>query len=95
MSSREEYIRKLQAKLEVWNAEIDKLGAKAGEVKADIKNEYHEQIESLRAKQATAGVKIDELQQAGEHAWKDMKAGIEHAWNSLEEAIASVKSRFK
>lgn len=95
MSSREEYIRKLQAKLEVWNAEIDKLGAKAGEVSADIKNEYREQIESLRKKQATARVKIDELQQASEHAWKDMKTGIEHAWNSLEEAIAAVKSRFK
>ena len=30
MSSRDEYIRKIQAKLEVWNTEIDRLTAKAG-----------------------------------------------------------------
>ena len=32
MSSRDEYIRKMQAKLEEGNAEIDTLTAKAGEV---------------------------------------------------------------
>ena len=32
MSSRDEYVRKLQEKLGEWNAEIDTLVAKAGEV---------------------------------------------------------------
>jgi hypothetical protein len=40
MNSRDEYIRKMQAKLEEWNAEIDALSAKAGEVTADVKKEY-------------------------------------------------------
>lgn len=53
MSSRDEYIRKMQAKLEEWNAEIDKLSAKAGDVTAEVKIEYSDHIESLKAKQAT------------------------------------------
>ena len=95
MSSREEYIRKMQAKLEEWNAEIDTLSAKAGEVTADVKNEYNEQIKSLKAKQATARQKIDELQQAGESAWGDLKSGIELAWTAMGDAIDSARSRFR
>ena len=95
MNSREEYIRKMQAKLEEWNAEIDTLTAKAGKVSADVKNEYNEQIESLKAKQAAARQKIEELQQAGESAWTDLKSGIELAWTAMGEAIDSARSRFK
>lgn len=95
MSNRDEYIRKMQAKLEEWNAEIDTLAAKASEVSADVKKEYNEQIESLKAKQAVARQKIEELQQAGESAWVDLKAGIELAWTAMGEAIDSARSRFK
>ena len=95
MSTRDEYIRKMQAKLEEWNAEIDKLTEKAGEVSAGARNEYNEQIESLKAKQAAARQKIEELQQAGEGAWEDLKSGIELAWTAIGEAINSARSRFK
>ena len=95
MSSRDEYIRKMQAKLEEWNAEIDTLIAKAGEVSADVTKEYHEQIDTLKVKQAVARQKIEELKQAGESAWVDLKSGIEQAWSAMGEAIDSAKSRFK
>ncbi|MGB9081969.1 MAG: hypothetical protein WCD00_11785 [Desulfuromonadaceae bacterium] len=95
MKSREEYIRAMQAKLEEWNAEIDILSAKADEVTADVRNEYKEQIESLKARQAAARQKIEELQHAGESALGDMKSGIELAWTALGEAIDSARSRFK
>ena len=95
MSSRDEYMRKMQAKLEEWNAEIEMLTAKAGKATADVKTEYNEQIESLKAKQAAARQKIAELQQAGESAWVDLKSGMELAWTAMGEAIDSARSRFK
>lgn len=95
MSSRDEYVRKMQAKLEEWNADIDKLTAKANEVSADIRSEYGEQIEALKAKQAAARQKIEEVQKSGENAWQDLKSGVELAWGAIEEAIDSAKSRFK
>ena len=95
MSNRDEYIRKMQAKLDEWNAEIDMLTGKAGEVTADVRIEYNEQIKSLKTKQAAARQKIEGLQQAGENAWEDMKTGIDLAWTAMGEAINSARSRFK
>jgi uncharacterized coiled-coil DUF342 family protein len=95
MNSRDEYIRKMQAKLEEWNAEIDTLAAKAGKVSEEVRNEYNEQIESLKAKQTAGRQKIEELQHSGESAWGDLKSGIELAWTAMGEAIDSARSRFK
>jgi len=95
MNSRDEYVRRMQAKLEEWNAEIDTLTAKAGRITADLKNDYKEEIESLKAKQAVARKKIEELQLAGDSAWKDLKSGIELALSAMGEAIDSARSRFK
>jgi hypothetical protein len=95
MNSRDEYVRKMQAKLEEWNAEIDTLTAKAGKVTADVRNEYSEQIAGLKAKQAAARQKIEGLQHSGEHAWEDLKSGIDRAWTAMGEAIDSARSRFK
>ena len=95
MSNRDEYVSRMKAKLEEWNADIDQLSAKASEVSADLKSEYAEQIEALKAKQAAARQKIEEFQQAGGSAWEDMKAGLDLAWTAVGEAIDSAKSRFK
>jgi uncharacterized coiled-coil DUF342 family protein len=95
MSNRDEHISKMKAKLDEWNAEIDTLTAKASGVAADVKNEYGEQIESLKAKQVAARKKIEELQHAGEGAWEDVKSGIDLALTAMGEAIDSARSRFK
>jgi len=43
--------------------------------------------------QAVARQKIEELQQAGESAWVDLKSGIELAWTAMGEAINSLQGR--
>ena len=95
MSSRDEYLHKLQVTLEEWNTEIDKLTIKAGEVTAEVKNECNEQIEALKVKQATARQKIGELQHAGESAWQDLKSGIDLSLTAMREALDSVRTRFR
>ncbi len=95
MTMREDYVRKMEAKLEQWNAEIDTLVVKAALAEAELKTEYSEQIEALRNKQIEARVKLEALRDASDEAWKDMRAGIEMAWDSVSEAVNSALSRFK
>jgi outer membrane murein-binding lipoprotein Lpp len=95
MSSRDQYVRRMQEKLDEWNTEIDTLSAKADKVTADIRSEYAEQISALKEKQAAARQKIEEIQHSGESAWEDLKSGMELAWTAIGEAVDSAKTRFK
>ena len=93
--TREAYVQKLKAKIDEWNAEIDKLAAKAEQVDADSKIEYQKQIDGLQAKRDELERKISDIREAGEGAWEDMKAGVESAWEALDEAFKSMSERFK
>lgn len=94
MSMKEAYEQKIEAQLDEWKAEIEKMKAQARNADAEAQLEYYKQIEELRMKQETAREKLGELKQAGEDAWEDMKSGIELAWDSLGEAMKSARSRF-
>ena len=95
MNMKESYQQKLQAELDEWSAEINKLKAKADKAEADIKLKYYEQIEELREKQEAANGKLTELMAASDDAWEDLKAGAESAWLSLGDAVKKATSRFK
>jgi hypothetical protein len=89
------YIAKLQAQLDEWGTEIDKLKAKADKAGADAQIQYQKQIEDLRSMQVTANQKLTELKEANLHTWESMKEGAEHAWNSLSNALKSATSKFQ
>lgn len=92
---RDAYVKKLKAKMDEWNAEIDKLEAKASQASADSQIKYQQQIEQLKEQRAEAERRMDELSRASGGAWEDLKAGVDGAWQALGEAIQSASSRFK
>jgi hypothetical protein len=92
---RDAYVQKLKAKVNEWNAEIDKMAARADQAEAESKIEYHKQLEDLRAKRKNLEDKIAELQQAGEGAWEDLKQGLENSWEILKTSFTTAKSEFE
>ena len=94
MDDKSAYRQKLEARLDQWRADIDKLEAKAAEAQADARIEYKKQIEALRGKQKEARAKLDELDKASGEAWKDLKSGLETAWDDLGRAVKSAVDRF-
>lgn len=95
MSMKDAYEEKLQAQLDEWGAEIDKLKAKADNAEAEVQLEYYKQIEELRSMQETARDKLNELKDASDDAWEDLKAGIDSAWDTLGKTLKSAASNFK
>ncbi len=95
MGTRDEYVKQLQAKLDEWNAEIDKLEAKARGARADIQANLDQRVTELRSKRAQIEQRLEELRHASEGAWGDMKAGLELAWESLSESLKSAWSHFE
>lgn len=92
---RDVFAQKVKAKLGEWNAEIDRLSARAEQAGAEAKVEYRRELEELRKKRDEAKLKLKKLEQAGEGAWKDLQAGTELAVSALSEALKSVRQRFK
>ena len=95
MSKKDAYVQQLHAKIDEWNADIDKLTAKASQVEAESKIEYQKQIETLKNKRDEIEKKATEISRSGEEALDDLKAGIDLAWEAMSEAIKSATSRFK
>ncbi|MDO9508920.1 MAG: hypothetical protein Q7I97_06200 [Thermovirgaceae bacterium] len=92
---RDAYVEKLKLKLDEWNTRIDQFQAKADQVKPDLKAEYQNQIQNLKAKRDKVQEKLNELSEASKGAWEDLKAGAECAWGELTEAVKLATSRYK
>lgn len=95
MIEREAYQQKLETQLDEWRARVDKLEAKASQVSADARIEYNEQLQDLKAKQAAAKSKLEELKGASNDAWDDLKLGVDEAWDNLSHSVSDAAARFK
>jgi len=95
MEEKKTYQEKVEEKLKQFSDTIVELTGKVEELQAEAKVEYHEQIETLRAKQGTVRDKLKELEGAGDEAWEDLREGMEKAWKDLKYALDSAVSRFK
>ncbi|WP_020591549.1 hypothetical protein [Kiloniella laminariae] len=95
MSMKEAYEKKFQAQLAEWNAEIDKFKAKAEAAQGDAQLQYEKKIAELRDMQEETAGKFRAFTNASDDAWKDMKTGMDAAWDTFENAMKSAASRFK
>jgi superfamily I DNA and/or RNA helicase len=93
--SREHYQEKIEATLAEWGEEIEKLRKKADKLGAEARDKYRVQIEDLRARQATAGKKLDELKRTGGEAWEDLRKGAETALEELKKGVEGAVAKLK
>lgn len=92
---KKEFIEKMEAQLKVWDAELQKLSAKAEKARIEAKAEIREQIRNLEAKRSEARTKLDELRGKSEVAWLDLKDGVEKAWKELKTGIDKAIEKFR
>lgn len=83
MSTKDAYKQKIEAQLELVQANLEVLKAKAKNATADIRISYSKEIESLESNYAKVQSKLGELGQVSEGAWEHLKKDIENSWDSL------------
>lgn len=93
MSDKERMRQKMQAQVDEWKADLDKLRAKASAADADVRREIDTRIEALEARVEQGREKLDELARASDEAWDTMKAGVEAAWETLRSAGSEAAGR--
>ena len=95
MGMKEAYEQQQRAKLKEWQADIDKLQARAEKAGASARIEFHQQIEDLRAQRKATESKLDDLARAGEQQWDAMKSGIEGALRDMGDRIKATSALFR
>ncbi|MCR9113597.1 MAG: hypothetical protein NXH84_10000 [Rhodobacteraceae bacterium] len=93
MTDKEAYEQKLQARLEEWQANIDKLRAQAKEAGADAQIQYQKQIDEMREQREALEAKLKDIQNAQSAAWADIKTGADKAWDDMSKAMQDAWKR--
>jgi hypothetical protein len=95
MSTRDEYIAQMKAKIDEWNAQFDELAAKVRQEKARIGPKYETQIAELTRKRDAAREKLKDLTDATENAWQALVQGAENVWDDFKETLRKSKDAFQ
>jgi len=95
MGDKERYQQELQAQLDAWQKDVEKLQSLSARVSADARVALMANIVTLQEKIAEGSAKLAELSNASDEAWASMKAGIESTWESLKSAFGDAAAKFK
>jgi hypothetical protein len=95
MSDKDTYKEKMQAQLDEWKEEIGKLKEKATTISAEAKAEINIKIQGLEDKVKEGKIKLEELAEATEDAWENVKDGLETFWNSVKKNIQETVDKIK
>ena len=95
MTQRDEYVAKLKAQLDRWNAEMANWEAKAREAQAGARAEYERHIAAARHQRDQALYQLSLLQSAAGDAWRDLTRGTEDAWTRMRKAFEEAAGHFQ
>lgn len=95
MSTRDAYVEKYKAQLDLIDAEIDRFEAKARVAKAEGKIRIARELSALRSKRDAARTRLAEIRAASGDAWETLKQGAEEAWSVLSDAARDAVQRLK
>jgi predicted nucleic acid-binding Zn-ribbon protein len=95
LSSRDQYVEKMKAQLDEWNAGIAALEEKGSEITEDAKVKYQEQLAALRAQRAEGEKKLEEMQAATESTWEQVKLESDNVWEAFKDSYQAFVAHFK
>ena len=83
MSKKDDYVAKLKAQVDEWNAEVEKWEAMAKGAQADARIEYEKQLDAFRRQREQAMEQMRKIQAAAGDAWLDLARDADDVWAIL------------
>ena len=94
LQAKQAYQRKMKEELEALKVKITELKFLAETKAGKGKDEVTEEIAKLENKMKVMREKLRGITQAGEHAWDEVKHGIDHAWDETRTLLKKTFSKF-
>lgn len=95
MPDKQLYIEKHEAKMDQWEAQLQKLRAKAAETSTGLKIDFQKQTEKLQPMMEAHRKKLRELRHSSGDAWKELKSGFDTTFKDLETTWAKMVAAFQ
>jgi len=95
MDTKEAFKQKIEADVELAQAKLAELKAKAKSSAADAHITYAEHANELEQKVEAMKIKLKELSEASDDGWERLKVGVEGAWSSLSTSVRDTVAKFK
>lgn len=92
MNEKDLYQQKLEAQLNEWQADIDKMKAKMAGASVGAKLELSQHLNMLEGKVEEGKEKMSELSETTDENWEAMKTDIDSFWESI---TAEFKEAYK
>ena len=92
--TKEEFQKKLDARLKELDAEIAKLREKTRDLKDKAKANWDQKMAELETKREAARAKLAAVGQSSAEAWKDVQKGAQSAWDELDKAFRDASREF-
>ncbi|HHP7246027.1 MAG TPA: hypothetical protein ACFE0H_15205 [Elainellaceae cyanobacterium] len=92
---REVYQNRIRAELEALIKRAEVLNSKPVPTDKDAKIQHYYRLELLNGKQKVLNEKLEELQEAGESTWDNLRAGFEIVWDDFRETFNTLISEIE
>ena len=95
MASKAAYQQKLEAQIKEWDARMAQLRARAHLAAADVRIRYENELEELARQRKSMQHMLEDMSRHGEHAWQDVKEGVEKARVEMSRALDRFSDYFR
>ena len=92
-ATKQAYLDKMSAQLREWGAKVDVVKAKLAQGTADIRIDYHKQIESWHEQELAFKHKMTELGAVGADGFEVMKTAAQKSWNEVTSFVDNLESK--
>lgn len=92
---RKAYITRLSARIDRWDADLDKLRAQAREASADVEIVIRKSIKRIVKSRNDVADRIKQISAAGSDAWSGLREQADEAADIVEKAFKKVRKQLK
>jgi chromosome segregation ATPase len=92
---KEEYQKKMEARLKELDEQLDKIRADAQESTEEARAALDKRIEELETQRDAARKKLDEIRKTSAEKWENLKSEMDAVMNNLEEKIEKIIPSFE
>ena len=95
MSTKNDYLQDMRAKLTRWDAEYEILKDRAKNAAGSARDRLDEELRELKDRSQSVRSKLDDVGAATEDGWKVLREDVNTIWDDLTRATGKVKDAFQ